>query len=231
MVRICAGPTVLERLNRLGGEGMLSIMVANAKGGCGKTTIATNLASAFASTGLRTGLADSDRQKSSLAWLKQRPDRAAPISPVDWRKSIDDPPRHLDRLVIDTGAGLAAEHARDLLRHADLIVMPVVASFFDEKASRGFLKKIERLKPVRKGLKNVVLVANRVRGGARARDELDRLFGCLGHEPAAVLRERAVYRSVAEQGLGIFDLPPSRRAAAVADWLPLIRIIEQRDFP
>lgn len=208
---------------------MLSIMVANAKGGSGKTTIATNLASAFASAGLRTGLADSDRQKSSLSWLKQRPAKANAISAVDWRKAIDDPPKKFDRLVIDTGAGLGSGQAGELLRHADLIVMPVMQSFFDEKATRRFLARIEALKPVRKGVKNVALVANRVRGGVRAAEELKQMFDRLGHDPAAVLKERVVYRTVAEQGLGIFDLPPSRRAAAVEDWLPLIRLVEQRD--
>lgn len=64
---------------------MRAILVANVKGGCGKTTVATHLAAAFAAGGLNTVLADADRQRSSLLWCEMRPGHAAPIAPLDWR--------------------------------------------------------------------------------------------------------------------------------------------------
>lgn len=205
---------------------MISVLVANAKGGCGKTTIATNLATAFASTGLKTAIADGDRQRSCLAWWKRRPKEAAPIEILDWRKSLSKTPRRLERLVIDSGAGLRSKHVQDLLARADVLVMPVQPSVFDERATENFLKKVDELKAVRKKRKPVIVVGNRMRARTRAAAELDRFLGDLGHDVAARLHDRAIYQDVARQGLGIFDLSPARRSGVVDDWLPLIRQIE-----
>ena len=206
---------------------MISVLVANAKGGCGKTTIATNLATAFASAGLKTGLADGDRQRSCLAWSKRRPKEAARIQILDWRKSLEKRPKGLERLVIDSGAGLRSGHVRELLAKADVLVMPVQPSIFDERATATFLKKVDELKPVRKGRKPVIVVGNRMRSRTRAAAELDDFLAGLGHDVAARLHDRAIYADVARQGLGIFDLSPARRAGVVEDWLPLIRRIEK----
>ncbi len=206
---------------------MISVLVANAKGGCGKTTVATNLASAFANSGLRTALAEGDRQRSSLRWLARRPAEAAPIEALDWRGAAEGRPRKLDRLVIDAGAGLGSKRVREFLGRADLLIMPVLPSFFDEAATRRFLKRVDRLKPIRSGRKPVAVVANRVRKGTRAAAELESFLAGLGHEVAARLASRAIYQEVARQGLGIFDVAPSRRAEVVADWISLVRLVER----
>ncbi len=205
---------------------MISVLVAHAKGGCGKTTIATNLATAFANAGLRTGLADADRQGSSLKWLKLRPDSAAPIETLDWRKGRVDVPKKMARLVIDAGAGVDSERVRALLKDADMIIMPVLPSVFDEAATKRFLKRVDELKPVQSGRKPVMVVANRVRANTRAAKELDEFLGSLGHDVVTRLGDRAIYQDVARQGLGIFDLPPSRRAGVINDWLPMVRRVE-----
>lgn len=206
---------------------MISVLVANAKGGCGKTTIATNLAAAFANAGLKTALADADRQRSCLTWLKRRPADVARIAPLDWRKAVGAPAVDTERLVIDSGAGLNSEHVRELLRQADLLVMPVLPSLFDEAATRRFLKRVDKLKPIHKGKKPIAVVGNRLRGRTRSAQDLDDFLAGLGHEIATRLRDRAIYQDVARRGLGIFDLPPRRRAAAVDDWLPLVRLVER----
>lgn len=205
---------------------MISVLVANAKGGCGKTTVATNLATAFANAGLKTALADSDRQRSCLTWLKRRPGDAPHIEVLDWRRSFDKPPEDIERLVIDTGAGLRSRRVQELLRRANMLVMPVLPSVFDEKATRLFLRKVEELKPIRKGKKTVAVVGNRLRVRTHAAGELDEFLIQLGHEVAARFRDRAIYQEVARRGLGIFDLPPARRAGIIDDWLPLVRLIE-----
>ena len=56
---------------------MRSILVLNPKGGCGKSTIATNIAGYFASEGKRVSIADCDPQQSSADWLAIRPESAA----------------------------------------------------------------------------------------------------------------------------------------------------------
>lgn len=205
---------------------MISVLVANAKGGCGKTTIATNLATAFANSGLRTALADSDRQQSCLRWLKRRPQDEPLIEALDWRKGPGKPPKRIERLVIDSGAGLRSKRVQALLKQANLLVMPVLPSIFDEIATRRFLKRVDQLKPVRRGKKPVAIVGNRMRARSRAETELDEFLSELGHEVVARLRDRAIYQDVARRGLGIFDLSPARRAGVVDDWLPLIELIE-----
>ncbi|WP_416899899.1 MAG: division plane positioning ATPase MipZ [Minwuia sp.] len=207
----------------------ISVLVANAKGGCGKTTLATNLATAFANAGLKTGLAEGDKQRSSLQWLKRRPGDAAPIEAFDWRSGPDTKlPKKLERLVIDAPAGVTSKSVLAFLDYADLVVMPVLPSIFDEGATRRFLKKVDELKPIRKGRKPLAVVANRVRVNTRAARELDEFLEDLGHEVVTRFSDRALYQDVARQGLGIFDLTPSRRAGAIDDWLPLVRLIEDQ---
>lgn len=229
MAEIRPGKAVLAVAILPGSISLISILVANAKGGCGKTTIATNLASAFANAGLRTALADSDRQRSCLAWLKRRPETAAPIHTLDWRKTIDRPPRDIERLVIDSGASLKSRRVQEILRRADILVMPVLPSFFDEVATRRFLRSVDAIKPIRKGRKSVAVIGNRVRAGTYAERELRDFLADLGHDVVTPLRARAIYQEVARQGLGVFDLPPSRRKGIVDDWLPLLRLIEAPD--
>ena len=204
----------------------LSILVTNTKGGCGKTTIATNLAAAFANAGFATGLADVDRQKSSLGWLANRPATAAPIQPLDWRKSVEKPKGKLARLVIDAPAGLRLGPVEALLQSADLVIVPVLASVFDERSTAQFLGKLETIKPIAKGKKAVLVVANRQRARQRAALRLLDALAEMGLEPTAQLADRAVYTELAAEGLGLFDVTPSRVAAARADWLPLLRAIE-----
>jgi chromosome partitioning protein len=205
----------------------VSILVTNSKGGCGKTTLATNLASAFANAGFATGLADVDRQRSSLGWLARRPGSAAPIVGLDWRKAADKPALTLGRLVIDAPAGLRLGHVEALLKAADVVVVPVLASVFDAASTTRFLAKLERIKPIAKGKKSVLLVANRQRHRQRAAQRLLDHLAEAGLDPVASLSDRALYADLASDGLGLFDVTPSRAAAARADWLPLLQAIEE----
>jgi chromosome partitioning protein len=114
---------------------MISILVANTKGGCGKTTISTHLAAAFAAAGHPTALADADRQRSSLAWAGARPGTAAPITALDWVEALTAPPRGTARLVIDAAAAMKRRHVFDLVKEADVIIVPVLPSAFDQTST------------------------------------------------------------------------------------------------
>jgi chromosome partitioning protein len=205
---------------------MIRILVTNLKGGCGKTTIATNLAGAFARGGLATTLADADRQRSSLSWLELRPATAPTIAAVDWRRQ----PRELHgdtaRLVIDAPAALRVKEVEEFLALADLVVVPVLPSLFDEGSSARFLARLDELKPVRKGRKPVLVVANRLRPRSRAAARLEAFLEGLGHTPVARLADRALYGELAVRGRSVFDATPGAAAATIAEWQPLLRRIE-----
>jgi chromosome partitioning protein len=205
---------------------MIRVLVTHIKGGCGKTTIASNLAAAFASGGLKTALADVDRQHSALDWLALRPAAAPPIEPLDWRKATDGPGNGVARLVIDAPANLRMKEVDALIREADVVVVPVLPSLFDERSTRRFLSKLEELKPIAKGRKGVVVVANRVRARSRAVQRLDAFLAEIDAVPAARLADRSIYGEMAAMGLSVFDLKGKSAQEVHDEWRPLLRAVE-----
>lgn len=201
---------------------MRSILVTNAKGGCGKTTIATHLAAAFAARGYRTVLADVDPQLSSLAWLDRRPAHTATIGSEDWSRGKFKAPKKTERLVIDAPAALTADDVRSLLKMADGIVLPVLPSAFDQVAAITFLSKIETLKPIRKNKKPVAVVANRTKARSRASRALIDFLTRFNHPPMLTLRETVLYTDAADTGVTIFDRVDKPAFEAHRLWLPLI---------
>jgi chromosome partitioning protein len=205
---------------------MLAILVANSKGGSGKTTIATHLAGAYADRGLVTALADADRQKSSWRWLRRRPDKAQGIVAMDWTSKHAAPPDRVERLVIDAAAGLRKAEVKALVALADIIVVPLLASAFDEEATRRFVRKLCELKKIQRGKKAVLLVGNRLRGRTAMPARLVALGAELGLPVVPGLPERAVYAALAGRGLSAFDSKAKRYLALQQDWQPLLRSIE-----
>lgn len=208
---------------------MITVLVANTKGGCGKTTVATHLAAAFANAGLRAALADADKQASSLGWLKARPESAPAIEAVDWRDGPGKTPKKVDRLIIDAPAGMKMKKIEELLRLADVIVVPVLPSGFDEPVTGEFLKQLEALKPIRKSKTAVAILRNRVQTGTRMAAKLDKFMLGVGHTGVGRLRHRLVYADVAGRGLSVFDLTGKQHEDLREDWAPLLRYVENSD--
>lgn len=216
---------------------MFTILTANQKGGCGKTSISLTLAAALANEGYRVAVADADPQKSALSFLKYRPNDAAPIMSIDWRDTDDigDLPKKLDKskpdfLIIDAPGAVAGEHAQRLIAQCDLMLVPVLPSFFDVDSTKRFLKNISDIKRIRKGKVDVQLIANRIRPQLMEQgmptDRLSAIFHEIGQNPLAYISEKSVYAQLADDALTIFDKTQKPYQDTQSQWQPILTLIK-----
>ena len=154
---------------------MTVIVVANPKGGVGKSTLATNLAGYFAANGEWVALADLDKQRSAHAWLALRADTLPRIE--EWEVDIDapsKPPKGLEKAVVDTPAGVHGNRLALALELADKVIVPLQPSMFDILATQEFLQRLSKEKAVRKGAIEIGVVGMRVDARTRSADQLHR---------------------------------------------------------
>lgn len=207
---------------------MRKILVVNTKGGCGKTTIATNLAAALAVRGEDVALADADRQKSSLSWTKRRPEHFTPVEGLNWTKpeAIGEKDGGLDAIVIDGPGGLRSEMAKTLISEATDIVVPVLPSVFDWDATLKFLDGISEIKKVRKGKADIHLVANRVNRRSTQVTDLENRLADKGYPVLCRISDRVHYAKHASTGTGVFDFEDSRSHEIRGQWHPLLQALD-----
>ena len=201
---------------------MRHIMVLNAKGGCGKSTLATNIASYFANEGAAVALADYDPQRSSLDWLDRRPDNRPAISGVAaFDGGLRRVPRTADIVVSDAPARSHGKELIDLVKHAETIVVPVLASTIDIQATSTFLKELQGVGKVQNKQVKIGAIANRVRDNTLIFDDLDEYLTKARVPYIAALREAQNYVRAYTRGLGIFELPEYLAWPDWGEWEPL----------
>ena len=201
---------------------MRHIMVLNAKGGCGKSTLATNIASYFATEGAAVALADYDPQRSSLDWLARRPENRPTIAGVaGFEDGLRHAPRNADFLIIDAPARSHGTELVDLVKHAETIVVPVLPSTIDMQATTTFLEELRGVSKVARKQAKIAAVANRVRDNTLIFDDLDEYLTKAKIPYVAALREAQNYVRAYTRGIGIFELPEYLAWPDWDEWEPL----------
>jgi chromosome partitioning protein len=202
------------------------IVVANPKGGVGKSTLATNVAGALAREGHAVMLGDVDRQQSTRQWLAMRPAQLPPIQ--GWEVSHHDivrPPKGVTHVVLDTPAGLHGKRLDAVLRIAQRMLIPLQPSLFDIRATHAFLGAL-RAHP-RVAEIQLALVGMRVREHTIANDQLHQYLSTLNVPVVAWLRDTQNYVRLAARGLTLWDVAPSRVERDLEQWQPLKEWIQR----
>ncbi|MBL0917904.1 MAG: ParA family protein [Hydrogenophaga sp.] len=202
------------------------VVVANPKGGVGKSTLSTNVAGYFARQGHHVMLGDIDRQQSSGLWLSLRPPQARPIQ--TWEISHDliaRPPKEATHVVLDTPAGLHGWRFKDVLKFANKVIVPLQPSIFDIYATRAFLDELAETRRASK--LDVGIVGMRVDPRTIAADKLAEFVGGLGLPVLGYLRDTQNYIHLAARGLTLFDVAPGRVEKDLQQWEGICRWLDQ----
>ena len=218
---------------------MKTTLVVNPKGGAGKTTIATNLASCFAAAEIPTTLMDYDPQGSSMNWLRLRPPHAATIFSANGAPQRRDRlrsfesyvPDRTERLVIDAPAGASGVVLHEMLYRAHCILVPVVPSAIDLHATQNFLRELAGYYRLRSGGVQLGIVANKVRRSMPAYRPLEQFVQSLNLRLLTRLIDSDVYLRAAESGLGIFEMDEHQSVSERKQFLPILEWLEDRPAP
>lgn len=216
---------------------MQRILVLNAKGGCGKTTLASNLASYYAHQGRVTALLDYDPQGSSMRWLSLRDDERPAIHGIaafQRRRDVTRAfqmrlPEEAERVIMDVPAGIAGLGLVEYVQRVDTILLPVLPSPIDIHAAAHFIQDLLLVGKIRTAGIRLAVVANRVRENTLVFRDLERFLGSLKLPLVATLRDSQNYIRAAEQGLGVHELDMKRSAPDCERWAPLVSWLDAFD--
>jgi chromosome partitioning protein len=200
------------------------IVVANPKGGVGKTTLATNIAGWLAARGHAVMLGDVDRQQSSRTWLALRPPQLPRIG--TWETSHDDivrPPKGTTHVVLDTPAGMHGRRLDEVMKVADQVLVPLTPGIFDIHATHPFVRQLQRHR--RSDKVRLGLVAMRVREGTISSEQLRGFLDTLGVPVIGSLRDTQHYVQLAAHGLTLWDVAPGRHELDLEQWQPILEWI------
>ena len=209
---------------------MLTTLVASSKGGCGKSTVVTQLASHWAQAGQRTAIIDGDRQHSSFHWAELRPGNVPGVLGLEGgRRGLQRVPTDTQQLLIDTPAGSGERELEPYLELANVLLVPVLPSSFDLDATLRFLDELRSINRIHRGKLPVALVANRLKPWTHAsQDALAQLAEQSPFPIAGQLRDSQAYVLLAGLGKGIFDYQSEQVRSHQQDWKALLRWIKRQ---
>lgn len=216
-----------------GRKNLNTIVVVNPKGGCGKTTLVTNLASCYAARGPMPALMDCDPQGSTMRWIEKRPADHPPIHGIaaykktmqatrSWQLRV---PLDTTHLIVDSPASLAHEDLRELTRHASSVLVPVLPSSIDIHAASRCIADLLLVAKIDRRDGKLAVVANRTRQRNKSHVKLMRFLDSLGIPIIGVLRDSQAYVQAAEAGVGVCDMPGLRvrrelgQLEQICEWL------------
>ncbi len=214
-----------DKLNR--------IVILNPKGGCGKSTLATNIAAHYAQRGPTPAIMDYDPQGSTTAWLDRRSAAYPEIHGIaafkktmqatrSWQLRV---PTETKNLIVDSPASLNHDNLRELTRDATSILVPVLPSSMDIHAASRCIADLLLVAKIDRNDRKLAVVANRTRKRTRSFSKLMRFLDSLGIPIIAVLRDSQNFVHAAEQGVGLCEMQPSRvrqdveQLDRIIDWL------------
>ncbi len=212
------------------------VLVINGKGGCGKTTIATNLAVAYACRGTHVALLDNDPQASSTYWASLRDPELPPISIVakherpnmyETQSYHHRLPAETEMVIIDGHSNARGRDLESLLRQTDVILVPMLPSSIDIRAGGRFIADLLTHRIYRAAPRPVGVIANRIQPNTQTHDKLMHFLGCLDVPVVAQFRDSPVYTDAAEIGQGVVDMREVRAARKeTMQWKQLVNWID-----
>ena len=208
---------------------MRKIMVLNSKGGCGKSTIATNLATYYASyEGKKVTLVDFDPQGSSLDWLKVRPRILPEISSINATKEAVRFSKDTEIVIMDVPARIEGQELASLVKRVETIIIPVLPSPIDMRAAIKYMEEVQKNGRVARKEVKIGVIANRVRENTIIFSELYEFIKSMKLPYIATLRDTQNYIRAEERGLGIFEMAPSQVYQDLEDWEPLTKWLRSK---
>jgi chromosome partitioning protein len=214
-------------------DNLNKIVILNPKGGCGKSTLVTNLAACYAQRGPAPAVMDYDPQGSTISWLDRRPDDLPPIHGIaayknsmtatrSWQLRV---PEDTVNLLVDSPASVDHDDLRELTRDSTSILVPVLPSSMDIHAASRCISDLLLVAKVDRRDRKLAVVANRTRKNTKSFGKLMRFLDSLGIPIVAVLRDSQNFVHAVEQGVGLCEMQPSRvkqdveQMEKIVDWL------------
>jgi len=218
---------------------MKVITVINPKGGCGKTTLVTNLSCFLSRAGLEVSVFDADPQLSAVDWSKVRNPalptiHVKPVAPDQLSEHVryaqaDDTADSV--LLLDLPARFPIDQQIELQQYSDVVLIPSLASPIDIRAMVHYVFELYHQNVEPESAAATAVIANRVRARTRTHDELIDFLTHIRFPMIGELRDTQNYLHAIGQGRGIVELPQRRVIKDLLQWKPIIDWLQPRLYP